>query len=134
MVPGKLPEGPEGLRLCWGGGEGDISAFQFSGGRLAGGRGAGEWGGLAEVTGRAPGLGLGEQAGSPLGGAWPLLLDVGQCGRSGCLLTPGTELNSPEAREASAEPRCRGHTAPSAGHLPGEGKAPRTQGPGEAGL
>ena len=87
-----------------------------------------------EVTGRAPGLGLGEQAGSPLGGAWP---DVGQCGWSGCLLTPGTELNSPEAREAPAEPRCRGHAAPSAGNLPGEGKAPpppRSQGPGEAGL
>lgn len=80
-----------------------------------------------EVTRRAPGLGLGEQAGSPLGGARLWLPDVGQCGRSGCLLTPGTELNSPEAHEASAEPRCRGHAAPSAGHLLGEGKAPPQQ-------
>lgn len=87
------------------GGLGDISAFQFFGGRLAGGRGAGEQGGLTEVTGRAPGLGLGEQRGSLLRGAWPLLPDMGQ---SGCRLVPRTELNSPEARKASAESRCRG--------------------------
>ena len=135
--PGKASRGPGGPRLCWGGGEGlaqggsgDISAFQFFGGRLAGGRGAGERGGLAEVTGRAPGLGLGEQAGSLLGGMWLLLPDVGQCGQGGYLLLLRTGLNSPEAREASAESRCRGHAAPSAGHLRGEGKAPRSQGLG----
>lgn len=65
---------------------------------------------------------------------WLLLPDVGQCGRGGCLLLPRTGLNSPEAREASAESRCRGHAAPSAGHLPGEGKAPRSQGPGVGGV